>query len=379
MSMLRVLSALVLLGGPAAAQPGEPIKIGGMFETSGTIASLGNQGYEGATIAVQQINAAGGIGGRLLSLVQVNTESDETKSVTAAKRLIEREKVIAIVGPHSSGSCLAITDIVQRAELPMICNGASIRVAGPAQERKWIFSTTITDRTLAAAETAYMKSKGVTAVGILNVDTAFGVSGREQFESLLPANGMTLAIRETFGSADQDVTPQLSKIRAATTQANVVWAAGPAQAIAVKNYRQLGIDKPLYLPNGATDPNLIRLAGPAANGILFAASKLSIWEQLPESDPQRALFRSFTTDFRTKYGRDPSGFAGNGYDSIQVLAEAIRRGGTDPAKIREAVEQLRNFPGTTAVFNYSPTDHYGISPETLVMQTIQDGRFVPAQ
>jgi branched-chain amino acid transport system substrate-binding protein len=367
-------SALLLLGS-AAVHAADPIKIGGMFETSGGIASLGNQGYEGAQIAVAQINAKGGINGRPLELVQVNTESDETKSVTAAKRLIERENVTAIVGPHSSGSCLAILDVIQRAEVPMVCNGASVKVAGPANERKWVFSTTITDATLIGAEVKYFKSKGLTKIGLLNPDSAFGVSAREQWEKQLPAAGMALVIQETFNNSDQDMTPQLTKIRGSESQANVIWAAGPVQAIAVKNYRQLGIDKPLMLPNGATDPNLLRLAGDAVNGVIFAASKLSIWEQLPDSDPQKALFKSFVTDFRAKFGRDPTGFAGNGYDSVVVLATAIGKAGTDRAKVRDAIEGLKDLPGTTAIFTYSPTDHYGIQPSTLVMQTMRNRKF----
>ena len=136
------------------------------------------------------------------------------------------------------------------------------------------------------------QSKGLTKIGLLNPDSAFGVSAREQWERQLPAAGMTLVIQETFSNSDQDMTPQLTKIRGSEAQANVIWAAGPVQAIAVKNYRQLGIDRPLMLPNGATDPNLHRLAGDAVNGVIFAASKLSIWEQLPDTDPQKALFKS---------------------------------------------------------------------------------------
>jgi len=349
-----------------------------MFETSGAIASLGNQGYEGAQIAVQHINASGGIKGRPIELVQINSESDETKSVTAAKRLVEREKVVAIIGPHASGSCLAILDTIQRADMPMICNGASVKVAGPAAERKWVFSTTITDATLVGAEIAYLKKKGISRVGVLNSDNGFGVSGREQWERLLKENGMALVVQETFGNNDQDVTPQLSKIRAANTQANVIWANGAALAIALKNYRQLGIDKPVLLPNGATDPNLLRLAGEAVNGVLFAASKLSIWDQLPDSDPQKALFKRFVTDFHAKYKRDPSGFAGNGYDSVEIFKTVISRAGTEPAKLRDAMEQLKGMPGVTATFSYSPTDHYGIQPSTLTMQTVKNGKFAPA-
>jgi branched-chain amino acid transport system substrate-binding protein len=378
--MRRLFIVLVAFGlSGASVHAADPIRIGGMFETSGSIASLGTQGLEGATIALQQINAAGGINGRQLELVQINTESDETKTVTAAKRLIERENVAAIVGPHGSGECMAMLDVIQRGQIPMICNGASMKIAGPAKDRKWVFSATSTDAALITIEIRHMKSNGIRTVVLINTDSGFGVSGREQWERLLPANGLTLAIQETFGNSDQDVTPQMTKIKSSGAQATVLWASGPAQAIALKNYRQLGINLPIYLPNGATDPNLSRLAGAAVNGVLFSNSKLTIWELLPDSDPQKALFRTFVNDFQAKYGRAPTGFAGNGYDSVRVIAAAIAKVGPEPAKVRDAIEGLKNFLGVTGIYSYSTEDHYGIQETTLVMQSIEGTKFVPVK
>lgn len=120
----------------AQAQAQETIKIGGLLETSGPLASLGQPGLDGAMLAVEQINAKGGIAGRKLELVNLNTEGDNTKSVTAAKRLLEQSDVVGLVGPMNSGSSYAIIDTVQRASTAMISNGGSRGIVLPAQDKK---------------------------------------------------------------------------------------------------------------------------------------------------------------------------------------------------------------------------------------------------
>jgi len=350
-----------------------------MFETSGNIASLGNQGYEGAQIVRDQINKSGGINGRPIELVQINTESDETKSVTAVKRLLERENVVALIGPHNSGSNFAIIDTVQRAQMPMISNGTSAQIGSPAADKKWIFMSQVTDAVVVGAVIDYMKKHGIKKIGLLNADSAFAQSGREQWELLAPKLGLQLVIHETFGNSDQDMTPQLTKIRAADVDAVIIWAAGPGQAIAVKNYRQLGIDKPLYTSHGCVDPNLLRLAGDAINGIVCASSKIAIAQDLPDNDPQRAGLLQFIADFHAKHGRNPSMFAGNGADSLKMLADSIRNGGTSAEKIRDNLEGLKNFVGLNYMFSYSPQNHFGVESTSLAMMTVKDQKFVPAK
>ena len=142
-----------------------------------------------------------------------------------------------------------------------------------------------------------------------------------------------------------------------------------------KNYRQLGINKPLYYSHAASDPNLIKLGGNAANGIIFPTSKIAVVDDLPDSDPQKKITANFVKKFNAKYGRGPATFAGNGYDSMMMLAAAIRRaGGPDSAKIRDAIEQTTNYPGVTSVYTYSSTDHYGAKPEGVALQVIKDGK-----
>jgi branched-chain amino acid transport system substrate-binding protein len=378
MRKFAILLALALAG-PAAAQDRTPIRIGSMFETSGNIASLGNQGYEGAQIVRDQINKADGINGRPVELIQINTESDETKTVTAVKRLLERENVIALIGPHNSGSNFAIIDTVQRAKMPMVTNGTSMQIGLPAGEKPWVFMAQVTDATVIGMVIDHMKKNGIKKIGLLNADSAFAQSGREQWEILAPKVGLQLVIQETFGNNDQDMTPQLTKMRAADVDAVVIWAAGPGQAIAVKNYRQLGITKPLFTSHGCVDPNLLRLAGEALNGIVCASSKIAIAQQLPDSDPQKVGLLRFIADFQTKYGRGPSMFAGNGADSLRILAAAIQKVGTNTQKIRDEIENLKNFVGLNYVFSYSPQNHFGVEASSLSLMTVRDLKFFPVE
>lgn len=380
MSMLKTLAvALALMSGAASAQTTEPIRVGAMLETSGVLAALGNQGLEGANLAVDQINAKGGINGRKLELVHVNTESDETKAVTAARRLIDRERVVGLVGAMNSGSNMAIIDTVQRASMPLVSNGAARAIVTPAAERRFIFQAPLNDVLAIGVIIKHMKARGIERIALINADSAFATSGRGQWERMAPEAGLKIVIQQTYGNLDQDMTPQLTNIRGANAQAVVLWATGPGQSIVAKNYRQLGITLPLYASHGAADFNLIRLAGEAANGILFPSSKIYVADSLPDSDSQKKLIQQFVADFQARHNRLPATFAGNGFDAVRILAAGIEKGGTQPAAIRDAIEGLKNFPGVTGTYTYSPTDHFGINEDSVVMLTIADGKFALAK
>ncbi len=373
MTTMRWMLALLALAAPAWAQ--EPIKIGGLLETSGFVASLGNPGLEGARLAVEHVNAAGGVGGRPIELINVNTESDETKSVTAAKRLIEQDRVVAIVGAMSSGSSFSIVDTVQRARVPVVANGAARGIVLPVEQKKWMFLAPLTDVIVLGKMLEHMKKTGIKKIALLNSDVAFGTSGREQLERLAPAAGIQLVMQQTFGNADQDMTPQLTKIRSSDAEAAVIWATGPGLAISAKNHRQLGIKTPLYLAHSANDFNFLRLAGDAATGILVPSSKIYVAASLPASDPQKPVIERFVSSYEGKYGKKPATFAGNGYDAVMILAAALRTAGPDRDKIRDAIEGLKNHVGVTAVYSYSPTDHFGAHEDSVVMLQVRDGKF----
>jgi len=377
--MTRFLRLFVVLAAAAPAlATAQEIKLGGLLETSGFIASLGQPGLDGAMLAVDQVNAAGGINGRKVALVNVNSESDNTKTVSGAKRLLEQDNVVAIVGPMSSGSVFAVADTVERAKVPMIANGASRGIVQPPENRRFMFLAPLTDVVVQSVMFKDMQAKGIKRIAILNSDVAFGTSGRDSLEKAAGQYGITIVAKETFGNADTDMTPQLTKIRASDAEATVLWATGPGLAISAKNHRALGIKTPLYLAHSANDFNFLRLAGDAANGVLLPSSKIYVTDSLPASDPQRAVVERFVRDYEKKYGKPPATFAGNGYDAAMMIMDAIRKAGTDPAKLRDAIEETKDYVGVTAVYAYSPTDHYGTKPESVVMLTVKDGKFTLA-
>jgi branched-chain amino acid transport system substrate-binding protein len=372
----RFFATLALLAASATtASSQEAIKIGGLLETSGFIASLGQPGLEGAMLAVEQINAKGGIAGRKLELININTESDNTKTVTAVKRLTEQDKVVAIVGPMNSGSSFASIDTVQRSETPMISNGGSRGIVQPAIEKKWIFLAPLTDVLVQSVMLSDMKKKGIKKIALLNSDTPFGTSGREQLGKNAGSYGVVIVMQQTFGNDDKDITPQLTKIRGSEAEATVIWATGPGLAIAVKNHRQLGIKTPVYLAHSANDFNFLRLAGEAATDVLIPSSKIYVIESLSPSDPQKPVLQAFVRDYQAKYSKLPATFAGNGYDATMMIAEAIGNAGTDRAKIRNAIEGLKGHVGVTAVYSYSPEDHFGAQADSVVMLIVKDGKF----
>jgi branched-chain amino acid transport system substrate-binding protein len=353
----------------------QDIKIGGLLETSGFVASLGQPGLDGAMLAVEQVNAAGGINGRKVQFVNVNSESDNTKTVSGAKRLIEQEKVVAIVGPMSSGSSFAVVDTIEKAKVPMIANGASRGIVLPPEQKRFTFLAPLTDVVVQTAMLKDMQAKGIKKIAILNSDVAFGTSGRDSLEKLAGEHGAQIVAKETFGNSDTDISPQLTKIRGSDAQATVVWATGPGLAISTKNHRALGIKTPLYLAHSANDFNYLRLAGDSANGVLLPSSKIYVTASLAATDPQKPVVERFVRDYEKKYGKLPATFAGNGYDAAMLLMEAIRKAGTDPVAVRDAIEGTKNHVGVTALYAYGPNDHFGTKPESVVMLTVKAGKF----
>lgn len=365
----------VVASSVGAARAGETIRIGGLLETSGFLASLGKPGLEGAELAVEQVNAAGGIDGAKIELINLNTESDNTKAVAATKRLIEQYEVVGIIGAMNSGSSYSIVDIVRRAEMPVIANGASRGIVLPPEKKREMFLAPLTDVLVQSVMMEDMRARGITKIALLNSDSGFGTSGREQLETHAADYGIEIVVQETFGNADTDMTPQLTKVRGSQAEATVIWSTGPGQAIATKNFRQLGVDMPLYLSQAANDFNYLRLAGEASEGVLIPSSKLYVVESLADDDPQKPVIERFVADYKAKYGRLPATFAGNGYDAARMLIEAIRQAGTERAKVRDALESLTDFHGVTAVYSYSPTDHFGAQADSVVMLTVTDGAF----
>ncbi len=381
--LMLLIAALMIGGAQARADAQEPYRIGAVFSITGPGSSLGIPERDTALMLEADINARGGIkgpDGRLhpLKIVIYDDASDETKAVLAAKKLIDEDKVTAIVGTTLSGTSLAILDTVQKAEVPLISCAAAAKIVEPAAERKWVFKTPQSDHLIVGVLVDYLKAKGLTRVAWLNVDYAFGQLGWVEFEKAAQTAGLSIPVNEKFGQKDVDMTAQLTRVKAAAPQAVVVWSIPPSASIATRNYADLGLKMPMFQSHGVGNKKFVELAGPAANGVMFPAGKLLVAEQLADNDPQKAVLLAYARDFEARYGPRNT-FGGHAWDAVQLAVRGLERAGIDRAGVRAAIESTRNFVGISGVFDFSPTDHNGLDRRAATMIQVVDGQWKTAK
>jgi branched-chain amino acid transport system substrate-binding protein len=146
-----------------------------------------------------------------------------------------------------------------------------------------------------------------------------------------------------------------------------------------RNYVQLGLDTPLLFSHSAPNAQFLQQAGDAANGVTMPTNKITVVGLVAPSDPQKPVLDSYARAFESKYNRPADQFGGHAYDALQIIVEVIKRGGDTPARLRDGIENTRNHVGVTGVFNYGENNHSGMSPDALLMVTVENGKFVPAR
>jgi branched-chain amino acid transport system substrate-binding protein len=361
------------LGGCATEKP--PIVVGGIFSITGPASYLGEPERNTLQMMVDDINAKGGIKGQPVKAVIYDSEANVTKARLAAEKLISNDKAAAIIGPSLTHTSMAVLEVTQKAKVPLISCAAGVGITAPAKDRHWVFKTAQTDQMAVSRIYQYLQKHKLTKLAILTVTTGFGVSGKAQLETQAPKYGLTIVGNEVFGEKDTDMTPQLTKIRGTDAQVVICWGTGPAPALVAKNMKQLGFTIPLVQSHGAASRKFIELAGDAADGIIMPAGKLAIFKQLPDTDPEKKVCQTYEDMYQKKFNAPASSFGGYAYDAMQMLKMAIEKSGVDKAKIRDALEQTKNYVGVSGVFNMSPDDHNGLTPDAFVMVKIEGGQF----
>lgn len=374
-----VILALAGLGliffGCGGKKEAEPYVVGGIFSISGPASYLGEPERNSMEMVAEAVNAKGGINGHPLKLVIYDDEGDPTKARLHAEKLLQKDKALAIVGPSLTHTSMTVLEITQKAKLPLISCAAGSAITAPAKDRVWVFKTAQTDQMAVDRIYQYLQKHDLKQVAILTVSTGFGVAGKEQLLALASKYGIQVVAQEVFGEKDTDMTPQLTKLRGTPAQAVICWGTGPAPALVAKNMKQLGLTIPLVQSHGAASKKFIELAGDAADGIIMPAGKLVIWQQLPDTDPQKAVCKEYAEKYQAKFKAPESSFGGYAYDALRMLNEALAKAGSDQGKIRGELEGLKNFVGISGIFNMSPDDHNGLSPAAFVMVKIDKGGF----
>ena len=348
---------------------GEPIKIGLYGTITGTNALAGEMLEKGATLAIEEINAEGGVNGRPLELVVYDDKSSPEGAVKAVTRLVEVDQVIAMVGSNSSPNILAGADITEEAGVIQVGAGTSPSYTNAGYN--YIFRGTANASLPNKAFVEAMVTNGASQIAIVNVATEYGTSGVASVKELLPSS-MTVVCEEQYQSTDTDFTGQIAKVTASGADSVVLYGTTADSALMIKQLRAAGFTGYIYGPEGLGVPDIINVAGDAANGVIFGSGAV-----IPASieDAANDVEKAMLTAFVAKYGEMPvSDVVYRGYDAAKLIAEALRNASdiNDPDSIREAFLGITAFEGIAGTYNFS--DGSGDGLNTARVYIVKDGK-----
>jgi branched-chain amino acid transport system substrate-binding protein len=318
---------------------------------------------------VEQINKAGGINGIPIKLIVYDSASEVTKAVMAAKRLIEQDKVDVICGDgNMSGLALAIVPIVEKAGVPFMCTAGATQIVKPVEERHWTFRSHVNDEDIIGKAIDYWKKVGTTKVAMLSDTTGFGKSARDELKKQAPAAGIDVVAWEEFDMNSTDLTPQLTRIRAADPQAILCWTVAPSGVVFLKNAKQLGMKQVLMHGYGFVVERYMEMAGEAAEGCVLVSLRYPVGPQLPDTDPCKKVILQYMKDHKEKFGFYPDVYGAEAYDGIMITIDALKRAKSyDKKKIRDAIENTKGLVGVCGISNFSAQKHTGLTKKDAVV------------
>lgn len=349
-----------------------------MLELSGPASVFVRSQRESIEMALDDLNARRAPGERV-ALVVYDNESNETKSLVLAKRLVEQDGVVGIVGAGTTPTTMPLVPYVMRAGVPLVSTGSGDVIVTPSEQRRWVFKTAPNASDVAAKVVRLLVARRLSPVAFLSVNNAYGDSGRREFEKLAGPAGVRVSTWDRFGATDTDVKPQLTRARSSGARAIVVWAIPPAATIVAKNAAELSLPGELQMvhDHGAgIAPAFLELAGGAAEGTILVTAKLPVAEQLPDTDPQKPVLLAYATAYRQRTGQGASAVGGMAYDAMVLFRKALEAAGPDRAGIRDAIERTSGLVGVSGVFRMSPTDHVGIHADDLELARVERGKLV---
>lgn len=346
MTKLRIALTLstMLLALPAAAPAAEPIKIGMVVPLTGPIADAGRYGVQGATLAVQEINAAGGVLGRPLELVIEDDQTLNPTTVLAFTKLADNKDIVAFLGPTRSTQIQAIAPSIAQAGRPVMIGGTDPSLTRSGNP--WLFRFRPNDTYTARAMTEFGLSKlGKKKWAIVHATDAFGTSAKTLFTDALNARGITPVMTEGQPNSSPDYTAVALKVKQSGADILASFITfEPDVAIFARQLHQLGVNVVWLGSPSITTTTARKLAGPSLYGTYAVA------DFHPEANAEAKAFAAkYTAQFKTA----PDFFASWPYDAVHVLAKAITAaGGVAPDKIRQALLATRGYRGVEGTYNF---------------------------
>ena len=377
------LSAVALAASATFALAAEPIKIGVAGPFTGGSSSMGVSMRDGVRMATDEINKSGGVLGRQILLVERDDEAKNERGVQIAQEMINKEKVAATVGYINTGVALASQRFYQDAKIPVMNNvatGSAVTHQFDDQPENYIFRNAAHDSIQAPmiVEEAVTR-RGFKKVAILADSTNYGQLGRSDLEKALEIKGIKAVAIEKFNIKDVDMTPQLLKAKEAGAEVVLTYAIGPELAQIANGMTKLGWKVPMVGSWTLSMANFIDNAGPGGEGARMPQTFI----QEPTTPKRQSFIVNYLKTFNPKNSRiDSPVSAAQGYDSIYLLAAAIKQAGsTDGTKIKAALEDLKApVDGVVTMYNkpFTAKDHEAITANIPVLGEVKGQRVVYA-
>ncbi len=360
-------------------------KVGYLASQTGPYSALGLASTQGAQLKVKEINEAGGINGKQIELVLIDDKGTSTDSALGAQRLIEVENVITLASATATALSHSVIGVLNDNHTPgLIISGTGLvnHLLGD-----WAFKPTGSEADYIPLPLRYLRDDmGARTVAALIENSGYGEGGEHYLKIVAPDMGMEIVTTQHFDPAAMDMASQLANIRASGAESILIWGSGPAGALAIKQAREMGIMVPI-----ATTPAQSRLDYYEAFREFYEMeptpacldNKPAIWQQLPDSDPDKAMCREFEETFFAEYGRIPGIYEAIGYSFILFIADGLERAVPDLSdmkiarnQLRDAYEQTENLSLIIGTYTMSPDDHYGRVVPKEVLVTFRDGEKV---
>ncbi len=377
---------MLAVGAPGCANSGgDTYKVGYLASQTGPYTALGLASLQGAQLKVKQINDAGGINGKMIELIVVDDKGTSTDTALGAQKLIEVEGVVTLASATATALSNACIPILNDNETPgLIVSGTGLVLD---QLGAWAFKPSSIESDYMPLPLKYLRDDmGATTIGAMIENSGYGQGGATYLPGVAADLGMTVVETQQFDPGATDMTPQLANIKASGAESMLIWGSGPAGALAIKQAREMGLMIPIATtPAQSALPyyNAFKDAYEMAPSVACLDNKPTVWQQLPDSDPDKAMCRDFEAQYSAEYGSIPGIYEAIGYSFITFIADGLQRANPDisdivkaRSQLKTAYEQTKNLSLIIGTFTLSPTDHYGRVVPKEVLVTFKNGEKV---
>lgn len=352
----------------------KPIQIGLITSLTGKFSALGSENKKSVELAIEQINEAGGLLGRKVAVITRDDQTSPDKSVLAYND-IKSDDIVAVIGSAFSNSALATLPLAQRDGIPYLSPTPTDEQVEPV--KSYVFVVPALAPKYAERYLEYMQAQKIDKIAVAH-DTkgAYASSGYKATTSLAEKYGVKVLKDEEFEMTTSDFNPLFTHIKGSGAQAFVFWGTGPAGVTVTKQFAEAKLPISLFMTPSQASKLWLEPVGSAGEGVTVLSSIGVVGDYLPDG-PQKQIIQKMAAPFKKKYGYEPPQFAQDGYSACLILFEAIKKAGTtDRKQIQQALEHLSVLT-PNGKYQYSPTDHAGLSRDYISVNVVKDGKFVP--